>query len=640
MRWGCLVATATMAFAVTVEAAWAQRASENVVNSAEDAFGVSVGNESIGLYSSNSARGFNPGQAGNIRLNGLYFDQQQQIQGRIFDSTAMRVGLSMQSYPFPAPTGIVDIKLHNPADHFSGSASLSAGPYEILQFDAEMEGPLVADKLNGYMTVGAGRFELDNQTDYSQFLLGGLLNWTPSDTTDVVVFDMGFYRNSAIPTSVSTAGGVVPPQFDRGVYFGQPWAGRERVVNHGGILATTRVFDDWLLRIGAFRSASELNKDYVILYRNVLPDGVGDLEILSSPGDLDRSYSGEARLTRSFIEGERQHTFHFALRARSVKHKFGGGSYVPFGRAQIGVYREVPQRPFPPAVASIDRISQVTPALSYVGRWRDVGELSVGLQKTFYRRDVTRPGSLPGHTDAEPWLYNGTLAIYLNKDAVLYGSYTRGLEESGLAPEIATNRGEAMPASLTEQVDAGIRYRLASRITLNAGVFEVKKPYFDRDVANLFTDIGNLSHRGVELSVSGQVAPGLTVIAGAMFLRARIAANVAAASFVGSVPAGRPNKNLRLNVQYAPPAWKGFSIDGQINNDGSAYANRANTLTLASYTTADLGVRYSFKAFGTQASLRARVQNVTDTYAWTVSSSGIYTPIPMRRFTGQVVTDF
>jgi iron complex outermembrane receptor protein len=54
----------------------AQRADENAIVAATDAFGTSVGLQTIGLYSPTNARGFNPTQAGNLRIEGLYFDQQ------------------------------------------------------------------------------------------------------------------------------------------------------------------------------------------------------------------------------------------------------------------------------------------------------------------------------------------------------------------------------------------------------------------------------------------------------------------------------------------------------------------------------------------------------------------------------------
>jgi hypothetical protein len=57
--------------------AYAQQASNNAVTQSEDAFGRAVGNERIGIYSNEEVRGFNPLEAGNNRLEGLYIDQGQ-----------------------------------------------------------------------------------------------------------------------------------------------------------------------------------------------------------------------------------------------------------------------------------------------------------------------------------------------------------------------------------------------------------------------------------------------------------------------------------------------------------------------------------------------------------------------------------
>src|SRR5947207_15489977 len=109
----CAAGLAAVTMAVPAQA---QRAAENAARAAEDAFGTSIGNENVGLYSTNSARGFSPMQAGNIRIDGLYYDQQFNLQGRVVTGTTMRVGLSTQSYPFPAPTGIADINLRRPGE--------------------------------------------------------------------------------------------------------------------------------------------------------------------------------------------------------------------------------------------------------------------------------------------------------------------------------------------------------------------------------------------------------------------------------------------------------------------------------------------------------------------------------------------
>ena len=58
------------------QAALAQRVEDNAVTAADDAFGTSVGTQAIGLYDADEVRGFSPKDAGNLRIEGLYFNQQ------------------------------------------------------------------------------------------------------------------------------------------------------------------------------------------------------------------------------------------------------------------------------------------------------------------------------------------------------------------------------------------------------------------------------------------------------------------------------------------------------------------------------------------------------------------------------------
>ncbi len=108
---------------------------------------------------------------------------------------------------------------------------------------------------------------------------------------------------------------------------------------------------------------------------------------------------------------------------------------------------------------TIDKARQVGVGLAYHGRWQDVGEFSVGVQKVRYRKTITPPDERPIVTRAEPWLWNATLAVNLAKGLVAYAGYTKGLEDSGVAPEIAVNRSEAPPALLTSQRDFGCAMR-------------------------------------------------------------------------------------------------------------------------------------------------------------------------------------
>ncbi len=632
---GAALAALTVSFQ-----AQAQRASENAVTSAEDAFGVSIGDQTVGLYSETSARGFSPQQAGNIRLDGLYFDQQFMLQ-RIDAGTTMRVGLTAQSYPFPAPTGIADIQLRRPADSFGGSVGMQYGVYDAVSFDVDVSAPIVKDKLGFYGSVQRSWNKYDWRASYNNWIGAGAVEWTPSDRVNV----LGFYHqlngvDGEAQPLMFTAGAFTPPKYDRSVYFGQEWASRNRVARNMGAIAVIEAGGGWRVRAGLFRSENDLQDEFILFFRNVQPDGWGTLDIVRSQPQYAESYSGEVRASRTYTEGERQHTFHVAVKGRDVLRLFGGSDTRSFGAARIGVVNDVPEPTYTLTARSRDDVFQVTPGASYIGQWKGVGELSVGVQKSIYNREVDQPGLPVAETKSRPWLYNGTLAISLGADAVAYAGYTRGLEESGIAPESASNRGEALPASLTEQIDAGIRYRISPRLTFIGGVFQVKKPFFERDAANLFRAVGDVSHKGLELSLSGQVLPGLTVVAGAMILKARIEGATTTAGVIGPVPIARPNRNLRLNLQYGPPEWRGFSLTGAVVQDGEVYATRANTLKLPAATTLDLGARYNFQIGGRRASARVQVMNVLADWSWTVLSSGAYAPNKGRRVQANLVADF
>src|SRR5580700_396256 len=121
----------------------AQRADENAVTAAQDAFGTSIGFQTVGLYSANEARGFSPQQAGNLRIEGLYFDQQTWVTSDcMVRETTMRVGIAAQSYSFPAPTGIADLNLRTPGDKTLVSAVLTRGPFDAAAADLEAQIPL------------------------------------------------------------------------------------------------------------------------------------------------------------------------------------------------------------------------------------------------------------------------------------------------------------------------------------------------------------------------------------------------------------------------------------------------------------------------------------------------------------------
>ena len=639
-----LFGSAALAAALSCShAALAQRSTENPTTAADDAFGTRVGNESVGLYDQNNARGFSPQLAGNLRVEGLYIDIQGLFGIRLTKSTSMRIGLGAQSYPFPAPTGISDIAIVQPADRTIVSVQLQyATPFGMSPNTIDLSTPIFGDKLgmvagfNNMIVRGDGRTSGRIQTNAITF------RWRPFDNFEVLPF---YYRNFVLKAESSPqillAGAALPPEFDRNTFYGQDWAYRRTDEENYGAIARGNVGSNWRLQGGFFHTEQRRRRNDIVFFRNVQANGNATLDIMRQPGHFSGSYSGEVRASGVYTDGKLRHTVHIGSRGRSTLRRFGGVHTVSLGAATLGVYQPVPEPVFVTGALDIDKVEQYTPGVTYVGQWAGVGEFSVGLQKSFYHRNYAKAGVAPVTTKSKPWLYNGTISAFPTKDLTLYASYTRGLEEFGIAPDNAVNRGEPLPVKQTKQIDGGLRYRIMPGVNLLAGVFEISKPYFDRNTVNIYTDVGALRHRGAEFSLTGKLIPDLTVVAGAVLLQARVSGLPVQSGFIGPVPQGTPPSLYRLSFQYNFPQLPGFSLDTQLESTGSHFANRTNTLRVPAANTIVLGTRYEFKVRGINSSIRAQVYNVTNTYAWNVdNASGRITPIQPRRYLVRLSADF
>jgi iron complex outermembrane recepter protein len=289
---------------------------------------------------------------------------------------------------------------------------------------------------------------------------------------------------------------------------------------------------------------------------------------------------------------------------------------------------------------SSDAITQTTWGLAYQGRWRDLGELSLGVQKTRYRKVTTVPmGAAPPPTVDSPWLFSATGAFYLGKSLAVYAGYTRGLEESPGAPTNAVNIGEAPPAIRTVQKDAGLRWTISPGVTAVVGVFDIEKPYFNLDAASRFRQLGTVRHRGVEMSVAGQIAPGLSLVAGNIFLDAEVSGEQVTQGLIGKRPIGTMKRRTLISLDYRLPWHDPLSIDATFEGTSDRTANAANTLVIPTRAVMSLGARYRLKVAGKPVLVRALVGNVTNTFGWNVGGSGFLIPNGARRFSVSVAAD-
>jgi iron complex outermembrane receptor protein len=285
-----------------------------------------------------------------------------------------------------------------------------------------------------------------------------------------------------------------------------------------------------------------------------------------------------------------------------------------------------------------DQVRQLTVGLGYHGRWRGVGELSLGIQRTFYRKATIVPsGSLPV-SESSPWLLNGTLSIVVSSDLVFYGGYTKGLEESPVAPQIAVNRDEAPPAIITEQMDAGFRLNLSQGLRLVAGVFDVRKPYFALDPGLVFRQLGVVRNRGIEVSLAGQITSRLSVVLGGVLLDASVSGDQVDLGLIGRRPVGSIGRTITGALNWNLPWVEGLSADLAYESTSERVANAANTFVIPARYTYSLGGRYRFNLFDKPATFRAQVATVNNDYGYLVFGEGFYYN-PPRRFQMSLTVD-
>ncbi len=616
------------------------RADENAVRQAGDAFGTSIGREVIGLYNQQSVRGFSPVAAGNVRIDGLYFDPVIVPTPRLSRSTTIRVGLSALGNPFPAPTGLVDFGFRRPGD--KAAASVQVGIDSWGTANAELDAVL---PVSASLSLGLGalaRFEsgLDKTRDYK---LGGALiaRWTPAPGLTLMPFvNLTHTLLDDHRITFLTASEVLPQALPRRMRFGPDWVEGSNFETNLGLIGDWQIAPQWLLRVGLFRSSRIIDDQFSNLIRELRPDGSGRQFVFADPRLSFVSLSGEVRLTRRLDEGPRQHQFHLAMRGRAGDRRFGGSTVLDLGPVIIDQPSTVARPVFGFGVQQRDKVRQWTAGIAYEGRWRGVGEISAGLQYSDYQKRIDLPGGGIQATDARPLLYNITIAANITSRLVLYAGAVTGLEESGIAPGNAANRNEALPAIRTRQFDAGLRFAVTPDIKLVAGVFDISKPYFNLDAANRFDVLGDVINRGVELSVAGPVTRNVSIVAGAVLLWPRVTGDAVVQGRIGNRPVGAIDQRIEISADWRPPWLPGVSLDTKLAWRSAETATVSNRVAIPARANVDIGGRYRFRLARNTAMLRLQVTNLFDVRGYDLRSAGAYGPIPGRLVQGYVTVDF
>ena len=614
---------------VQASAVSAQHAADNPVSAADDAYGLKLGLESVGIYSPGLVRGFNPQAAGNVRIDGLYFDQQGALSERVIEGATIKVGVSEIGYTFPAPTGIVDYDLrHVGGDTPRGTIIANVGPYEARGVSIDGSLPLIGKEL--VLPMGVSTQVSTQTSSYGPYpgytsnvtSIGATPQWSPNDRLAVRAIVDWQQTNAAKTFPLFFTAGDFPPPSMSNHYFGQNWAkGRNLTMNLGAIVSA-QLTDVWLLKAGVFRSTNEYPVSFADLYTDIQPNGQSRHVVVGYPDQDTSSNSGEMRLSGTFINGDWRQQLTFMARGRNTKARYGGEDVIDEGQATIGTLVQLPRPNFIYSARANDRAQLWSAGSAYHVDWRRRAEFELGVQDENYREAASAPGAPASDVSAHTPRVYSNVAVALASAWTAYAGYTQGLENSGTAPNSARNSGAVLPASKTWQIDAGMRYVVTPKFKITAGVFELQKPYFNVDTNNVDRELGVQRAKGVELSIAGELLKYLHVNIGVLDGRVSILGPNLAAEKVGLVAVGQPLLTYVANVDYALPWLPAASVDVSATHFGAAPASIDNGVYAPAVTRVNLGGRYQFTAFGKKSSLRLQIQNVLAAKEWTTQ----YTP--------------
>ena len=609
----------------------AQRADANVVTQAEDAFGLSLSGQSVGLYNSRNIRNSDPVALGNLRLDGLYFDRQGAFTTQLIGATAIQVGGTIIDLPFPSPAGIVDFRIRDVPTADELAVTLGVGPLMSPYTELDAGAWLVPGRVA--VMGGASLNPRDS-------VLGGGFNRYGTVSLDTVVrvsraLTVAVFGNHIWDWRVQSQpvfyfqGSALPAPVQRDVDVTQPWANGHGSATNTGVRADWRPDGPWSSRAGLFYSERALDENYEAIFTGVDAAGRGDQQISAYRGRVARSISGEGQLRYAWTAGALRSVLDASLRGRYVLRELGSQQLLDLGPGDIHGNPPVTAPMLADGLpSSRDTIAQGIVGLRYGAKLDGWAMLSVGLQGSTYHKRFDSEMATTTRQHSSDALGSTTLAVPLGRLEV-YTSYSEGLQEGGVAPADAVNRYQVLAMIKSRQYDGGVRY-LSGGTLVDLAAFSEHKPYAGVDADAVYRLIGTVHNRGVEFSVSSQPVTGLKLVAGLLLLQPELAID---GDDGAHRAVGVPTRHAQVNADYRMAWLHGVSVDGRVDYGAGTAMSIDQPGTLPAETTLDLGLRLPFELDHARLVSRFQVTNVLDRFAWRVDNYGGFTRSPPRTFT-------
>ncbi|WP_377810449.1 TonB-dependent siderophore receptor [Azospirillum sp. A29] len=343
-----------------------------------------------------------------------------------------------------------------------------------------------------------------------------------------------------------------------------------------------------------------------------------------------RTVSGTAGARWRFATGPVHHLLNVGY--TGFKRDEGNAYIQSAGSALSHIYNPVPLPAVTAARTSARKSAETTLTSVAVADTLSVLDDRVMLTLGARRQKVhvdsfnTATGAQTGTYDASATSPLAGFVVKPLSNVSLYANYAEGLTRGTVVGAGYANTGAVLAPFKSKQYEAGVKVDWGS-ITTTAAVFQLTRPNSIRTAANELAYDGEQRNRGLELSVYGEILPGLRGMASASFMDPKLS-RTAVAAVQGNDAAGIPDKTLSAGLDWETPWVQGLALNGRVIYTSGSYLTDANTLRFDGWTRLDIGARYATTVVGTPVTFRANVENLFDKNYWLTTGTYVTVGAP------------
>ena len=419
---------------------------------------------------------------------------------------------------------------------------------------------------------------------------------------------------------------TLPRAVDARQLIGPDWARFETHTRNAQLRADIALNDAWALTLEAGHAETKRDRTLPIFrFYNAasVATGAGRITGNMQHADVDSDML-RAELAGQLRTGALTHELTIGVSGtdKGQAPNFQSNYTIP---AQ-NLYEPVPVRnvsfgpvPTTPTTAALDGrdkglylVDRVT-----LGQWQLIG----GVRRVDYRSEQRT--NLYDVSETTPM----AAVIWRARDDIsLYASMSEGLEEGEAAPAGSANEGTRMAPGVSKQKEIGARWRSAGGFLTQLALFDIDRPGYYTNTANVFTADGEQRYRGIELSAQGRLSRRLSWQGAAQVLDPEFR-NINA-SYNGKLPENAARRTASSFLAYDLAAVPGLALTVGAYYTGNRPVNDLNQAWLGGTTLFSVGGRYAGLAFGKRTSWQLNVDNAGDKQYWAGAGTRLSAGLP------------